>query len=156
MTQSPLNINLIIPFNNNKERGLDLYVDNLVRFRENLESRVDELKCELGTIFGEDFELTIAARSDGTVKKFFWRFTSSLRNRKYHRLVNSDVSKYLSEFALAQIEWVTSVERELVYINANMKLIKGMLDSINQSRVDIGALDNLFIEGVDENTALTQ
>ena len=55
----PLNINLIIPFKDNKGNRLDLYRNEIEAFKERLSDRVKELKDELISLFGEKFELTI-------------------------------------------------------------------------------------------------
>jgi hypothetical protein len=102
-------------------------------FKLQLESRVAELKEELDEIFGDLFELTIAARSDGNSKKFYWRFKSSKQDRKYNRLQAESVVEYLSSVDDKRKLRVKEVEMELIYINANLKLLKGMKDSIEQS-----------------------
>ena len=129
----PLNINLIIPFKDNKGERLKLYMAEMETFKLQLESRVAELKEELDEIFGGMFELTIAARSDGNSKKFYWRFKSSKQNRKYNRLQADSVVEYLSSVDDKRKLRVKEVEMELIYINANLKLLKGMKDSIEQS-----------------------
>ena len=129
----PLNINLIIPFKDNKGRRLSLYRGEIETFREGLAGRVEELKEELGELFGEAVELTIAARSDGNSRKYYWRFKSSKRDRKYNRLHTDSVVDYLSVFDDSRKLRLREVEEELIYVNANLKLIKGMLDAIDQS-----------------------
>lgn len=129
----PLNINLIIPFKDNKGERLKLYMSEIETFKLQLESRVAELKEELDEIFGDLFELTIAARSDGNSKKFYWRFKSSKQDRKYNRLQAESVVEYLSSVDDKRKLRVKEVEMELIYINANLKLLKGMKDSIEQS-----------------------
>jgi len=129
----PLNINLIIPFKDNKGERLKLYMADIEAFKLQLESRVTELKDELDDIFGGMFELTITARSDGNSKKFFWRFKSSKQDRKFNRLQADSVVEYLSGVDDKRKLRVKEVELELIYINANLKLLKGMKDSIAQS-----------------------
>ncbi|MCF6194047.1 MAG: hypothetical protein L3J46_06920 [Kangiellaceae bacterium] len=129
----PLNINLIIPFKDNKGDRLKLYMADIDAFKLQLESRVTDLKVELDDIFGGMFELTISARSDGNSKKYFWRFKSSKRDRKFNRLQADSVVEYLSGVDEKRKLRVKEVELELIYINANLKLLKGMKDSIEQS-----------------------
>ncbi|QFT57169.1 hypothetical protein [Microbulbifer sp. THAF38] len=130
---SPLNINLIIPFKDNKTGRLNLYRNEIEWFKENLAIRVEDLKEELTSLFGEGFELTLAPRSDGNSRKYYWRFKSSKRDRKYNRLHTNSVVEYVGMFDEARKLRLKEIEEELIYINANLKLIKGMLDSIDQS-----------------------
>ena len=129
----PLNINLIIPFKDNKAGRLNLYRKEIEAFKEMLGQRVEELKEELVSLLGEDFELTLAARSDGNSRKYYWRFKSSKRDRKYNRLHADSIVEYLRVFDDERKIRLKETEEELIYINANLKLIKGMLDSIDQS-----------------------
>lgn len=133
----PLNINLIIPFKDNKGNRLNLYINGIEGFKIQLESRVDEIKLELDEIFFGKFELTIAARSDGNSKKYYWRFKSSKKDRKYNRLQADSVMEYLTSIDETRKLWVKETEMELIYINANLKLLKGMKDSIEQSKNDV-------------------
>jgi hypothetical protein len=130
---SPLNINLIIPFKDNKAGRLNLYRKEIEVFKEMLGQRVEELKEELVSLFGENFELTLAARSDGNSRKYYWRFKSSKRDRKYNRLHADSIVEYLRVFDDERKLRLKETEEELIYINANLKLIKGMLDSIDQA-----------------------
>lgn len=129
----PLNINLIIPFKDNKAGGLNLYRKEIEAFKGMLGQRVEELREELVSLFGEDFELTLAVRSDGNSRKYYWRFKSSKRDRKYSRLHADSIVEYLRVFDDERKLRLKETEEELIYINANLKLIKGMLDSIDQS-----------------------
>jgi hypothetical protein len=129
----PLNINLIIPFKDNKAGRLKLYRKEIEAFKEMLGQRVEELKEELVSLFGENFELTLAARSDGNSRKYYWRFKSSKRDRKYNRLHADSIVEYLRVFDDERKLRLKETEEELIYINANLKLIKGMLDSIDQA-----------------------
>ncbi|AIW17286.1 hypothetical protein VITU102760_21995 [Vibrio tubiashii] len=129
----PLNINLIIPFKDNKAGRLNLYRKEIEAFKEMLGQRVEELKEELVSLFGENFELTLAARSDGNSRKYYWRFKSSKRDRKYNRLHADSIVEYLRVFDDERKLRLKETEEELIYINANLKLIKGMLDSIDQA-----------------------
>ena len=128
-----LNINLLIPFKDNKAGRLNLYRKEIEAFKEMLGQRVEELKEELVSLLGEDFELTLAARSDGNSRKYYWRFKSSKRDRKYNRLHADSIVEYLRVFDDERKLRLKETEEELIYINANLKLIKGMLDSIDQS-----------------------
>lgn len=130
---SSLNINLIIPFKDNKAGRLNLYRKEIEVFKEMLGQRVEELKEELVSLFGENFELTLAARSDGNSRKYYWRFKSSKRDRKYNRLHAGSIVEYLRVFDDERKLRLKETEEELIYINANLKLIKGMLDSIDQA-----------------------
>ncbi|WP_444928300.1 hypothetical protein ACJJI4_24030 (plasmid) [Microbulbifer sp. TRSA002] len=130
---SPLNINLIIPFKDNKAGRLNLHRNEIDWFKENLAIRVEDLKEELTSLFGEGFELTLAPRSDGNSRKYYWRFKSSKRDRKYNRLHTNTVVDYVRKFDEVRKLRLKEIEEELIYINAKLKLIKGILDSIDQS-----------------------
>lgn len=136
---SPLNINLIIPFNDNKGMRLKLYRREIEAFRDNLDSRVVEIREELQSLFGDGFELNISPRSDGNSKKYYWRFKSAKRDRKYNRLQAESVRSYLLPFGDERWQRVKSIEEELIYVNANLKLIKGMLDAIDQSEEELSS-----------------
>ena len=136
----PLNLNLIIPFKDNKGSRLNLYRKEIEAFKNDLVERVEELKEELNVLCGKSFELTIAARSDGYTKKFYWRFKSSKRDRKYNRLNTELIIEYLKNMSDAVKLGLKEIEEELIIINANMRLIKGMLDSIEQSETERKAL----------------
>lgn len=137
----PLNINILIPFKDNKGQRRNLYRLEIVRFSERLDSRVVELRSELIDMFGPDFALNITARSDGNSKKYYWRFKSSKRDRKFNRLGVSSVLEYLAEFDDQRRLRVKEIEEELIYINGNLKLVKGMLDAIDQveEELDVNA-----------------
>lgn len=137
---SPLNINLIIPFKDNKGDRLRLYLLEIQRFDDGIKERVEELKGEVADMCGEDFALTIAARSDGNAKRYYWRFKSSKADRKYNRLVAESVSGYVSSLDNQVRIWLKGVEEELIYLNANLKVIKGMRDAVEQSQVEQGQL----------------
>jgi len=133
----PLNINLLIPFKDNEGARRNLYRKDIERFRERLEARAAELRDDLISNFGEDFELTIAGRSDGTTTKFFWRFRSSKRDRKYVRLHAETVVDYLKVFDPNQVLHLKDIEEELIYLNANLRLLKGFIDAIEQSESEL-------------------
>ena len=134
---SPLNINLLIPFKDNKGLRLNLYRREIEAFRSDLDARVADFREDLISLFGKDFELNLSSRSDGNTKKYYWRFKSAKRDRKYNRLHAESVSSYLLPFGDERWQRVKSIEEELIYINANLKLIKGMLDAIDQSETEL-------------------
>ena len=125
------NINLLIPFKDNKGDRLKVVCSDVERFRKELDDRVDRLKNDIDAkITGS--ELTIAARSDGNSEKYYWRFKNSSRDRKYNRLHAEPVIEYLGVLNYDISAWLVEVEEELIYINANLKLVKGILDAIDQ------------------------
>ena len=142
---SPLNINLIIPFKDNKRARRNLYRTEIDRFRSELEGRVTELRGDIEQLFGSEFELTISSRSDGTTKKFYWRFRSSKRDRKYVRLNANSVVEYFRTLNPDQVIKLKLVEEELIYINANLRLLKGMTDAIVQSETEMAGLLGLSL-----------
>lgn len=133
----PLNINLLIPFKDNEGARRNLYRIEVERFRDQLEARAAELRDDLIANFGEEFELTISGRSDGTTTKFFWRFRSSKRDRKYVRLHAKTVADYLKGLDPNQVLQLKDIEEELIYLNANLRLLKGFIDAIEQSESEL-------------------
>lgn len=134
---SPLNINLIIPFKDNIGDRQKLYLIEIDRFRESLEAEVESIKSELEDLFGKDFEISIVGRSDGNSKRYYWRFKSSKKDRKFNRLNSDSLSGYLSKFSDGQKTQLKDIERSIIYINANLKLVKGMIDSLAQCNNEI-------------------
>ena len=128
-----LNINLIIPFKDNRGGRLKLFRIEIERFKNQLENRVDELKRSLEVVHGADFDLTIAARSDGHSKKYYWRFKSGKRDRKFNRLHAESIVEFLKQTNHGLTLHLKEIEEELILINANLKALKGMLDAIEQS-----------------------
>lgn len=142
----PLNINLIIPFKDNKDNKdtrLQLYRNEIERYKTQLCDRVTELQGDLESLFGQKFELTLAPRSDGNARKYYWRFKSSKRDRKYNRLNAETVVEYVKNFEPTRKRRLIEIEEELIYINANLKLIKGIIDAIEQSIAEKEVLINL-------------
>ena len=136
----PLNINLIIPFKDNKGEHQILFLGEIDRFKLTLEKRADTLKGDLVDLFGNDFELNIAARSDGNAKRYYWRFKSSKRDRKFNRLNADSNQSYISLLDDSRKLRLKEMEEELIYINANLKVIKSMTDAIEQSKTEQEAL----------------
>ncbi len=140
-SNSPLNLNLIIPFKDNKESARKLYLGELIQFKESLEFRVSELKTKLVDRFGSELKISIAARSDGGVKRYYWRFTSKLKKRTFNRLCDHQVQAYLfSEFDRAAILSLKEIEEELIYINGNMKIAKSIETAINKFDEEVADL----------------
>ena len=136
----PLNINLIIPFKDNEGNRLRLYIRSIMDFKLQLEERVEEVLSDLDSLFAGKCKLTITSRSDGHAKKYFWRFKTRDSDRKFHRVTAEPVVEYLSTVHEQQRLRVREHEMELIYINANLKLLKGMMDSIEQSVEEIDVL----------------
>ena len=134
----PLNINLIIPFKDNKAGRLNLYRKEIEAFKEMLGQRVEELKEELVSLFGENFELTLAARSDGNSRKYYWRFKSSKRDRKYNRLHADSIVEYLRVFD--DVRKLLDILHELVDSGNTVVVIEHNLDVVKTADhiIDIG------------------
>lgn len=134
---SPLNINLLIPFKDNIGERQKLYSIEIERFRKSLEDEVESIKSELDDLFGKEFEISIVGRSDGNSKRYYWRFKSSKKDRKFNRLNSASLSDYLTKFSDDQKKQLKDIERSIIYINANLKLVKGMIDSLAQCNDEI-------------------
>ena len=141
----PLNINLLIPFKDNSGARRNLYKAEIEKFRAQLDARASEIGDDLATIFGDNFELAISSRSDGTTRKYFWRFRSSKRDRKYVRLAAVSIQDYLRSLDREEMRHLKVLEEEIIYLNANLRLLKAMADSIEQSENEIAELRELAI-----------
>jgi len=95
--------------------------------------------------FGDNFELAISSRSDGTTRKYFWRFRSSKRDRKYVRLAAVSIQDYLRSLDHEEVLHLKVLEEEIIYLNANLRLLKAMTDSIEQSENEIAELQELAV-----------
>lgn len=140
-----LNINLLIPFKDNSGARRNLYKAEIEKFRAQLDTRASEIVDDLATIFGDNFELAISSRSDGTTRKYFWRFRSSKRDRKYVRLAAVSIQDYLRSLDREEMRHLKVLEEEIIYLNANLRLLKAMADSIEQSENEIAELRELAI-----------
>lgn len=139
----PLNINLLIPFKDNKGERQKLYLLEIDRFKASLEKEIDDLKSELEDLFGADFQLSIVARSDGNAKRYYWRYKSSKKDRKFNRLNSESFQDYLGCYGDVQKIQLKEIEKSIIYVNANLKLVKGMLDSIEQCNSEIEAMHQI-------------
>jgi|TARA_R100000501_G_C2606296_1_gene102001 hypothetical protein len=140
-----LNINLLIPFKDNSGARRNLYKAEIEKFRAQLDERASEIGDDLATIFGDSFELAISSRSDGTTRKYFWRFRSSKRDRKYVRLAAVSIQDYLRSLDHEEMRHLKILEEEIIYLNANLRLLKAMTDSIEQSENEIAELQELAV-----------
>jgi hypothetical protein len=140
---SPLNINLLIPFKDNIGNRQKLYLLEIDRFRQTLEADIESIKSELEDLFGKDFELSIVGRSDGNSKRYYWRFKSSKKDRKFNRLNSESLYEYLNLFSETQKIQLKEIERSIIYINANLKLVKGMIDSLAQCNDEIQSVHQI-------------
>ena len=140
-----VNINLLIPFKDTSGARRNLYKAEIEKFRAQLDARASEIGDDLATIFGDNFELAISSRSDGTTRKYFWRFRSSKRDRKYVRLAAVSIQDYLRSLDREEKRHLKVLEEEIIYLNANLRLLKAMADSIEQSENEIAELRELAI-----------
>ena len=138
-----LNLNLILPFKDNIGSKQRLHQRRMDDFKEELEDRVEELRTSLKVLFGQEFELAIMSRGDGYSKKYYWRFSTSKRDRKYSRLVDKVITEYVQKLHDSLRLKLKEIEEELIYINANIKVLKAMEDSILQSKKELGSLREL-------------
>ena len=143
-SNSPLNLNLIIPFKDNKEPRRKLYLRELVVFRQELELRGAELKVGFDENFKGKSKLSISSRSDGGVKRYYWRFTSNLKKRTFNRLSDPDLRDYLTlDFDREGILGLKKIEEELIYINGNMKMVRNIESTLDRFDEEIGNLVEL-------------
>ncbi len=107
-----------------------MFLRELNEFEEQLEDEIIEIKGELESLFDGSFGVGLVSRSDGTAKKYYWRFKSSKKDRKFHRLSAYAIQEYIQSLDLERKRFLKEVEENIIYINANIKLIKNMRDGI--------------------------
>ena len=139
---SSLNLNLIIPFKDNRD-AFTSYVLSLDSFRDELEGEVVRCQSVLESLFSSNQKITIASRSSGSAKKYFWRLTGTGMNRSYSRLNDEHIKPVIETMNRNQLILLIEIEETLVYVNGNMKAIRGMLDSIKMVKHDIRHVDDL-------------
>jgi len=137
---NPLNINLIIPFKDNKGDKQRLHAKCLKGFYDELEYRVEELRLDLPMFFGKDFELVILTRGGAGAKMYYWRFRSIKRSRKYCRLADEIVTDYISDLHADLRLRLREIEEDLIYINANMKVLYTFRDAMEKSKDELSSL----------------
>lgn len=142
---SPLNINLLIPFKDNKGQRQKLYQTELNKFEAQLEGRIGEIKEEIVELFGQEFHLALAGRSDGNSKRYYWRFKSSKMDRKFNRLFADSVISYLAGLDSARKLRIREMEEEVILINSNLKLVKAIRDAMALSAEEIKCLREMQI-----------
>lgn len=126
----PLNINLILPFKDNKGFRQKLLDNELCSFESELLEHVESLKCSLAERSVASLKITIMPRSDGSVKMYYWRFKSSKQSRAYSRLSAPIFKTYLDSLDYETVVTLKKVECELIYINFNLKVIKSLRGAI--------------------------
>lgn len=120
-----------------------MYLQEIERFRKALETEIESIKSELDDLFGKDFELSLVGRSDGNAKRYYWRFKSSKKDRKFNRLNSDSLHEYLNRFSDIQKTQLKEIERTIIYINANLKMVKGMIDSLAQCNDEIQSVHQI-------------
>ncbi|EIF42846.1 hypothetical protein DOK_11716 [gamma proteobacterium BDW918] len=121
--QSPLNINLIISFKDNKREWrsrLDREIESQMLL---IDERVREIKEEMIPVFGPDFEIAIFARANRAARSFTWRYRASTKNRKHARLCDPSFAEVLARLHPDQRITLRSIEVELLALNANLSIL---------------------------------
>ena len=128
----PLNINLYIPFKDNKGARRARCRLELETFREEIIARAEELKEEVGQIFARGEGMSMLSKSDGNSKKYYWRIKAGEPSRRYFRLAADEPRAIFERTSeICQMRLI-EIEQEIISLNANLRLVKGMLDSIDQ------------------------
>lgn len=130
-TDSSLNLNLIITFKDNKPGAHSQLLREIEEFAAEMDCRVSEIKEELGPLFGNDFPMTIAARSLKSAKTYYWRFRSRNAQRRYARLVDPIFGSAIAKLHPDQKITLRSIENELLAINANLIVILSLKSAIS-------------------------
>ena len=129
---SPLNINLIIPFKDNNDLGKNTTKRRMVDFQNEILSRVDDISDYLKSRFGSDFGLQIKRRNSRGIVGFHWRIIEK-DNKSIFRRLNDDQCIDLLKTNLdreGRLEMV-EIEKELLCLNANMRVSKIIEQSID-------------------------
>ncbi|POP51573.1 hypothetical protein C0068_16690 [Zhongshania marina] len=140
---SPLNLNLIISFKDNKERGHTQLLREIDDFAVELDDRVSEIKGEMEPLFGKDFPLSIYVRALKTTRTYFWRYRGKAAQRKYARLTDPIFQPVVASLHPDQLITLRSMESELLTINANLVVVhalKNALADIAQGRERLAEL----------------
>jgi len=141
--QSPLNINLIISFKDNK-RGWRSRLDREIEAHMILiEERVQEIKEEMIPIFGPDFEIGIFARANRAARSFTWRYRATSKNRKHARLCDPSFSEVWSRLHHDQRIVLRSIEQELLALNANLSILGAIKNASSEYDDSVEDLRNL-------------
>lgn len=127
---SPLNLNLIISFKDNKEGVHARLLREIDDFAGELDERVSQIKGEIETLFGTDFPLSIYVRALKTTRTYFWRYRGKAAQRKYARLTDSIFKPVVTSLHPDQVITLRSIESELLTINANLLVIHALKNAI--------------------------
>ncbi len=142
---SPLNLNLIIPFKDKKGIRKNRLLLELRKYEEQLHQSVVDLKSELSKAFKSSFGLSITKRTGTTSNKYYWRMTSRNSKRTFNRLFDEPILKFLGDgFSRREVADLKKVEDELILINANLRLVYHLKGSIIDSESELKS--NLEIE----------
>lgn len=133
---NPFNINLIVPFKDNKGSKRKLFVAEIESYKKDLEGRAVELKQDLETLFGDALKISIVARSDRGAVSYYWRYKSSKEDRKYRRLANEQMQEYLLTIDQHRRNALKGIEEDLIYINGNLKVLKSMTDALEKTQAE--------------------
>ena len=139
MNRSPLNINLIIPFNSNKgEHGeeLKLYESRLSGFEKSLHESAKEIIDDLLELVGDDFPMMIAKRAYGNSVRYLWR-NRSYKDRKYRKFDEPEFQDQIQRLADFQKTAIRGIAKTLVYINENLKVVTVMKEAIRSSEKEV-------------------
>jgi hypothetical protein len=126
-------INIYIPFKDIKGIRQRRFLTDSESVLTDLEKRVGDLKKEVQTLFGDKLQIAIVGRSDGGALAYYWRYRSTQKDRKFRRLANQDWKDYIGTLDKTRLGALRTIEDELIYMNANVKLIKAMRDAIAKS-----------------------
>lgn len=142
MNTSPLNINLIIPFNSNKgEHGeeLKIYEGRLNDFETSLHERAKEVAEDLQDLVGDEFPMMVAKRAYGNSTRYLWR-SRGKKDRKYRKFEEAEFQDQVKRLADFQQRAIRAMAKDLVYINENLKVVTVMLDAIKSSRSEVQSI----------------
>jgi hypothetical protein len=136
MGVSPLILNLLLPFKDNK-RKLDLLYQDFEVYIDELVQAGEEVKESTLSSLGGNVPVTVAARGGRYGRKYFWRFRAKGANRKMARLSDSLFEDAIRSLHYEQRVGLLAAERELLAINANLEMLGVMKSVVDQYRSEL-------------------
>lgn len=136
-------INIYIPFKDNKdETKQSLFLGRLKADSDRIEKRIEALRADAEVLAG-DIKIGVVCRSDNGTPTYYWRYKSKTKNRKFHRLSNKDLFEYLCSFTTERMDTLIRIEEEIIYCNANLKILYKYRSEISKTNSELNKLNEL-------------
>lgn len=136
-------INIYIPFKDNKDgRKQSHFLGVLNVDIQNIDKKIDSLISDAKVLVG-DIDIGIVCRSDNGTPAYYWRYKSKIKGRKFYRLSNDDLFDYLCTLPSRHIDTLGGIEEDLIYCNANLRIIYKFKNEIKKTNLEIEDLNRL-------------